>query len=151
MAKILLIDDSRLIAHAAKKTLTKVGHDIILAEDGVAGIEKAKSEQPDLILLDLIMPGMDGYQVCQKLKQESSTMEIPVMMLTSKSEPSDKVKGLQMGALDYVTKPFDEAELVARHHDERMSGFPPLSRSRACPISRRPRHLNQGPTPTSAN
>ena len=114
MAKILLIDDSRLIAHAAKKTLTRVGHDIILAEDGVAGIEKAKSEQPDLILLDLIMPGMDGYQVCQKLKMEESSKETPVIMLTSKSEPADKVRGLEMGALDYVTKPFDNAELVAR-------------------------------------
>ena len=114
MAKILLIDDSRLIAHTAKKTLTRVGHEIILAEEGVAGLDKAKSEQPDLILLDLIMPGMDGYQVCQKLKKEESSKETPVIMLTSKSEPADKVKGLEMGALDYVTKPFDEAELVAR-------------------------------------
>ncbi|MBW1675140.1 MAG: diguanylate cyclase [Deltaproteobacteria bacterium] len=114
MAKILLIDDSRLIAHVAKTILTKRGHEVILAQDGLAGLEAAKSERPDMILLDLIMPVMDGYQVCENLKQEDSTKEIPVIMLTSKAEPADKVKGLEMGALDYVTKPFDEGELVAR-------------------------------------
>ncbi len=114
MAKILLIDDSRLIAHVAKTILTKRGHQVILAQEGLAGFEAAKSEQPDIILLDLIMPGMDGYQVCQELKGEGSTKEIPVIMLTSKAEPADKVRGLEMGALDYVTKPFDEGELVAR-------------------------------------
>jgi len=114
MAKILLIDDSRLIAHVAKTILTKRGHEVILAQDGLAGLEAAKSERPDMILLDLIMPVMDGYQVCEKLKQEDSTKEIPVIMLTSKAEPADKVKGLEMGALDYMAKPFDEGELVAR-------------------------------------
>ncbi len=114
MAKILLIDDSRLIAPVAKMILTKRGHEVILAQDGLAGLEAAKSERPDMILLDLIMPVMDGYKVCENLKQEDSTKEIPVIMLTSKAEPADKVKGLEMGALDYVTKPFDEGELVAR-------------------------------------
>lgn len=114
MARILLIDDSRLIAHVAKTILTKLGHEVILAQDGMAGLEAAKSEQPDIILLDLIMPVMDGYQVCQQLKEEGGTKEIPVIMLTSRAEAADKVKGLEMGALDYVTKPFDEGELVAR-------------------------------------
>jgi diguanylate cyclase (GGDEF)-like protein len=114
MAKILLIDDSRLVAHVAKAMLTKRGHEVVLAEDGMAGLEAAKFQGPDLILLDLIMPVMDGYQVCQGLKEGESTQEIPVIMLTSKAEPADKVKGLEMGAVDYVTKPFDEAELVAR-------------------------------------
>ena len=114
MAKILLIDDSRLIAHVAKTILTKLGHEVILAQDGMAGLGAAKSEQPDIILLDLIMPVMDGYQVCQQLKEEGGTKEIPVIMLTSKADAADKVKGLEMGALDYVTKPFDEGELVAR-------------------------------------
>ena len=114
MAKILVIDDSRLIAHVAKTILTKCEHEVILAQDGMAGLEAAKSERPDMILLDLIMPVMDGYQVCEQLKEEVSTKEIPIIMLTSKAEPADKVKGLEMGALDYVTKPFDEGELVAR-------------------------------------
>ena len=114
MAKILVIDDSRLIAHVAKTILTKRGHEVILTQDGMAGLEAAKSERPDMILLDLIMPVMDGYQVCEQLKEEGSTKEIPIIMLTSKAEPADKVKGLEMGALDYVTKPFDEGELLAR-------------------------------------
>ncbi|NVM21932.1 MAG: diguanylate cyclase, partial [Desulfobacterales bacterium] len=114
MAKILIIDDSRLIVHVAKTILTKRGHEVILSQDGVAGLEAAKSEKPDVILLDLVMPVMDGYQVCEQLKEVESTKEIPIIMLTSKSEPADKVKGLEMGALDYVTKPFDEGELAAR-------------------------------------
>ena len=114
MAKVLVIDDSRLIAHVAKTILTKCGHEVILAQDGLAGLRAARSEEPDMILLDLIMPVMDGYDVCQRLKERDSTKEIPIIMLTSKDEPSDKVKGLEMGASDYVTKPFDEGELIAR-------------------------------------
>ena len=114
MARILIVDDSRLIAHVAKTILTKQGHEVILAQDGLAGLQAAKSEHPDLILLDLIMPVMDGYQVCQGLKEEDSTKEIPIIMLTSKAEPADKVKSLELGALDYVVKPFDEGELIAR-------------------------------------
>ncbi|MBW1858492.1 MAG: diguanylate cyclase [Deltaproteobacteria bacterium] len=114
MAKILIVDDSKLIAHVAKTMLTKKGHEVMLAQDGKAGLEAAKSGQPDIILLDLIMPVMDGYEVCQHLKEDETTQEIPIIMVTSKAETSDKVKGLQMGALDYVTKPFDEAELIAR-------------------------------------
>ena len=114
MAKVLVIDDSRLIAHVAKTILTNRGHEVILAQDGLTGLRAARSEEPDMILLDLIMPVMDGYDVCQRLKERDSTKEIPIIMLTSKAEPSDKVKGLEMGASDYVTKPFDEGELIAR-------------------------------------
>lgn len=114
MGKILIVDDSRLIAHVAKTMLTKRGHEVILAQDGKAGLEAAKSEQPDIILLDLIMPIMDGYEVCEHLKEDDSTKEIPIIMVTSKAEAADKVKGLEMGALDYVAKPFDEGELIAR-------------------------------------
>ena len=114
MGKILIVDDSRLIAHVAKTMLTKRGHEVILAQDGKAGVEAAKSEQPDIILLDLIMPIMDGYEVCEHLKKDDSTKEIPIIMVTSKAEAADKVKGLEMGALDYVAKPFDEGELIAR-------------------------------------
>jgi len=114
MGKILIVDDSRLIAHVAKTMLTKRGHEIILAQDGKAGLEAARSEKPDIILLDVIMPIMDGYEVCEHLKEDDSTKEIPIIMVTSKAEAADKVKGLEMGALDYVTKPFDEGELIAR-------------------------------------
>ncbi len=114
MGKILIVDDSRLIAHVAKTMLTKRGHEIIVAQDGKAGLEAAKSEKPDIILLDVIMPIMDGYEVCEHLKEDDSTKEIPIIMVTSQAEAADKVKGLELGALDYVTKPFDEAELIAR-------------------------------------
>lgn len=114
MANILIVDDSRLIAHVAKTMLTKQGHEVVLAQDGKAGVEAAKAGKPDIILLDLIMPVMDGYEVCEHLKADEATQEIPIIMVTSKAETADKVKGLQMGALDYVTKPFDEGELIAR-------------------------------------
>jgi two-component system, cell cycle response regulator len=114
MAKILIVDDSRLIAHIAKTILAKRGHEVILAQDGTVGLDLAQSQCPDLILLDLVMPAIDGYEVCRRLKNDPSTRDIPVIMLTSMAEPADKVKGLGMGAVDYVTKPFDEGELLAR-------------------------------------
>ena len=114
MATILVIDDSKLIVHVAKKLLSKRGHNVLLAEDGETGLEIAGLQKPDLILLDLILPGIDGYQVCQQIKGDGKTKDIPVIMLTSKAEQADKVKGLELGASDYVTKPFDEGELIAR-------------------------------------
>lgn len=114
MARILIIDDSKLILHVAKTILSNQGHQVLLAEDGNTGLQTAATEHPDLILLDLILPGIDGYEVCQRIKKGDATSEIPVIMLTSKSEAADKVRGLEMGASDYVTKPFDEGELIAR-------------------------------------
>ena len=114
MAKILVIDDSRVVVHMAKTILIKRGFQVLFAQDGEAGLQTAMSEHPDLILLDLILPGLDGYQVCRLIKQEIATRDIPVIMLTSKASPADKVRGLEMGAADYLTKPFDEGELVAR-------------------------------------
>lgn len=114
MPTILVIDDSKLIAHVAKNILSKQGHEVLLAEDGETGLDIAKDNKPDLILLDLILPGIDGYGVCERIKNDSNIADIPVIMLTSKAEHADKVRGLELGASDYVTKPFDEGELVAR-------------------------------------
>ncbi len=114
MAKILVIDDSRLVAHVAKTILQKRGHMVTLAGDGEQGIAALAQDRPDLILLDLIMPGLDGYAVCERIKKNAETAETPIIMLTSKAESADKVRGLEAGASDYVTKPFDEGELVAR-------------------------------------
>lgn len=114
MARILVIDDSRLVAHVAKTILQKRGHTVFLAGDGEKGLIAVEQEKPDLILLDLIMPGLDGYAVCETIKKGAQTAEIPIIMLTSKAESADKVRGLEAGASDYVTKPFDEGELVAR-------------------------------------
>lgn len=114
MPKILIIDDSRVITHFAKTILVEGGHEVLLAHDGAEGLRVAGSGDAGLILLDVIMPGMDGYEVCRQLKNSSATCNIPVIMLTSKAEPGDKVKGLELGAVDYVTKPFNAGELLAR-------------------------------------
>jgi two-component system, cell cycle response regulator len=114
MSRILIIDDSRLITQFGRNILTGVGHAVFTADSGEAGLDLALKEQPDLILLDVILPGKDGYQICEQLKNTESSHEIPVIMLTSKAEPADKIKGLVLGAVDYVTKPFDAGELIAR-------------------------------------
>ena len=114
MHRILIIDDSKFIARVAKNILSKRGHEVLLAGDGKTGLNIAKDNKPDLILLDLILPGIDGYEVCRRIKNNSTTADIPIIMLTSKAEHADKVQGLEMGASDYVTKPFDEEELIAR-------------------------------------
>jgi two-component system cell cycle response regulator len=114
MSKILIIDDSRLITQFGKSILTGKGHEVLTADSGEMGLELALQELPDLILLDVILPGMDGYQICEQLKKTDESKDIPVIMLTSKAEPADKIKGLVLGAVDYVTKPFDAGELIAR-------------------------------------
>ena len=114
MSKILIIDDSRLITQFGKSILTGKGHEVLTADSGELGLELALQDHPDLILLDVILPGMDGYQICQKLKAMDQSQDIPVIMLTSKAEPADKIQGLVLGAVDYVTKPFDAGELIAR-------------------------------------
>ncbi len=114
MSKILIIDDSRLITQFGKSILTGKGLEVLTAESGEMGLELAVQEQPDLILLDVILPGMDGYQICEQLKKTDKSKDIPVIMLTSKAEPADKIKGLVLGAVDYVAKPFDAGELIAR-------------------------------------
>ncbi len=114
MAKILLVDDSKLIIEFGKSILSTEGHKVSHAPNGHEALEMMSAEKPDLILLDVVMPGMDGYEVCKRLKAEKQTHDIPVIMLTSKDETADKIKGLNIGAVDYVTKPFDAGELVAR-------------------------------------
>ncbi|MFH1674580.1 MAG: diguanylate cyclase [Pseudomonadota bacterium] len=114
MAKILIIDDSKLVREFGISILSKGHHKVSCAPNGHEALEKIYAEKPDLILLDVIMPGMDGYEVCKLLKAGEETHDIPVIMLTSKGETADKIKGLNLGAVDYVTKPFDEGELVAR-------------------------------------
>ncbi len=114
MGKILIIDDSRLITEFGKSILTQKGHEVLTAASGEAGLEMAINGCPDLILLDVILPGRDGYEVCQQIKSLEPCRDIPIIMLTSKAEPADKIRGLELGAVDYVTKPFDAGELIAR-------------------------------------
>ena len=109
--KILIVDDDANIAELISLYLTKECFDTCIAEDGEDALEKFDSFQPDLILLDLMLPGIDGYEVCREIRK---TSRVPVIMLSAKGETFDKVLGLELGADDYMVKPFDSKELVAR-------------------------------------
>ena len=112
--KVLIIDDDPASVALARQWLKKDGHGIVTAADGEEGLSRAAGEEPDLILLDVHMPGMNGFQVCERLKADSRLRNIPVIFLSAADETREKVKGLDLGAVDYVTKPFDRFELPAR-------------------------------------
>lgn len=111
---ILVIDDALPIRRLTTVVLEKNGYKVLSAWDGVSGLEVATSSLPQVILLDIVLPDMDGYQVCQILKSDPRTKDIPVIILTSNSKSVDKVRGLKVGASDYITKPFDFGEFLAR-------------------------------------
>ena len=112
--KILIIDDSPEIHTLVKVRLGQENVVIHSAHDGVSGLAAARDWQPDLILLDVDMPGRDGFVVCAELKADAATMEVPIIFLTAYTSLEDKIRGLDLGATDYITKPFDAAELRAR-------------------------------------
>ncbi len=111
---ILIVDDEEDIIELIQYNLKTEGYDILTATSGEAAIEIADRDQPDLIVLDLMLPGIDGLEVTQRLKGTHATRDIPIVMLTAKGEESDIVTGLEMGANDYISKPFSPRELVAR-------------------------------------
>jgi len=111
LKRILIIEDERPLAEAVAFSLEKEGYQVDIALDGESGWRKCREGEYDLVLLDLMLPGMDGMEICRELRKES---EIPVIMLTARDSDVDKVLGLEMGADDYVTKPFNMRELVAR-------------------------------------
>ena len=110
-SKILVVDDERPIAEIIKYNLEKEGYRVFIAEDGQQAIDSTYEHKPDLIILDIMLPVMDGFTVCKKLRENMST---PIIMLTAKEEEVDKVLGLELGADDYMTKPFSVRELLAR-------------------------------------
>jgi twitching motility two-component system response regulator PilH len=112
MSKILIVDDLATEQAVMKVIVTKLGHVAITANDGQAGIDAAVKEKPDLILLDVVMPIMDGYTACRKIKKEPATANIPVILVTTKNGESDRFWGLKQGAADYITKPVSEGTLV---------------------------------------
>lgn len=114
MARILVVEDEPHIFRMLDFRLKGLGHEVIAAEDGGAGLDLAATEQPDLVLLDVMLPVMDGFQVLKHLKANGATERIPVIMLTAKGQEKDIVTGIESGAADYVTKPFSFAELLAR-------------------------------------
>lgn len=113
-AKILVVDDEANIRALVRFNLEKEGFQVVEAEDGDTAVHLARTERPQLVVLDIMLPEMDGLEVCRVLKRQSETCEIPIIMLTAKSEEIDKIIGLELGADDYLTKPFSTRELVAR-------------------------------------
>jgi two-component system phosphate regulon response regulator PhoB len=112
--KILVVEDNSDTLELLKYNLTTSGYSVVTAMDGHKALEQARNEKPDLILLDLMLPGLDGLEVCRRLKQEAGIQHIPVIMLTAKGEEVDRVVGLELGVDDYVVKPFSPRELVLR-------------------------------------
>lgn len=110
-SKILVVDDDPNVVKLVQLYLERDGHEVLTANDGLTGLEMTREEQPSLIVLDLMLPGMDGIEVCRTLQAESS---VPVIMLTAMVEEDDRLAGLELGADDYVTKPFSPRELAAR-------------------------------------
>ena len=109
--KILVVEDDKTLLDVLKYNLTKEGYEVVTAVDGVQALEVARSEKPDLIILDIMLPRLDGFEVCRILRKETT---VPILMLTAKVEEVDKVVGLEIGADDYMTKPFSLRELLAR-------------------------------------
>ena len=114
MKSILIVDDEKDIVDLIEYQLRQSGFSVLSALDGPSGLELARKKRPGLVILDLMLPGMDGKDVCRALKSNPLTQSIPVLMLTAKSEEMDRVIGFELGADDYVTKPFSPRELVLR-------------------------------------
>lgn len=109
--KILIVDDDTNICDLLKLYIEKEGYSAVIANDGVSAVNLSKTETPSLILLDIMLPGLDGWQVCREIRK---TSDVPIILVTAKGEVFDKVLGLELGADDYITKPFDTKEVIAR-------------------------------------
>ena len=111
MARILIVDDSPSQLMGIRRIVEKLGHEALTAEDGAAGVEAAKREIPDLILMDVVMPNLNGFQATRSITREPTTRHIPVILVTTKDQDTDRVWGMRQGAKAYITKPFSETEL----------------------------------------
>jgi len=114
MAKILIVDDSPTELHVLAKILQHGGHEALTAADGEAGIAAAKTQGPDVILMDVVMPGINGFQATRKLSRDPKTQQIPVLMVTTKDQDTDREWGLRQGAKGYLVKPVDSRELLSK-------------------------------------
>ncbi|HEY5971099.1 MAG TPA: twitching motility response regulator PilH [Pseudoxanthomonas sp.] len=112
MARILIVDDSPSQLLGIQRIVEKLGHESLTAEDGAAGVEVAKRELPDMVLMDVVMPNLNGFQATRTLSREVSTKHIPVILVTTKDQDTDRMWGLRQGAKAYLTKPFSEDELA---------------------------------------
>jgi len=114
MAKILVVDDSPTMLSGTTKILASAGHDVVQAANGAEGIEKASSDNPDIIIMDVVMPDINGFQATRKITTTPETKHIPVIILTTKDQETDKVWAKRQGASDYIVKPPDSNELLAK-------------------------------------
>lgn len=114
MARILVVDDSPTLLTATVKILEAGGHEVITAENGEEGIAKTGSEQPDVVIMDVVMPGINGFQATRQITTDPGTQHIPVIMLTTKDQETDKVWAKRQGAKDYVVKPPEKTELLSK-------------------------------------
>jgi twitching motility two-component system response regulator PilH len=112
MARILIVDDSPSQLMGIRRIVEKLGHEALSAEDGAAGVEAAKREIPDLILMDVVMPNLNGFQATRAISREPTTSHIPIVLVTTKDLDTDRVWGMRQGAKAYITKPFNDAELA---------------------------------------
>ena len=130
MAKILIVDDSPSQLMGIQRIVEKLGHESITAEDGAAGVEVAKRELPDMVLMDVVMPNLNGFQATRTLSREATTKHIPVILVTTKDQDTDRMWGLRQGAKAYLTKPFSEdelAEVIERIFNARELPSPPAA------------------------
>ncbi len=112
--KILIIEDDPSASRLAGYALEREGYQIVTAANGVDGMRKAQEEQPDLLILDVMLPGLDGFEICHRLRAESGSDHLPILMISAKAQESDKATGLKVGADEYLVKPADPAEVVDR-------------------------------------
>ena len=114
MAKILIVDDSPTEVHIFSTALSEAGHDVLVATDGEEGVKKANEQQPDLILMDVVMPGLNGFQATRKIHRNAATRHIPIIIVTTKDQDTDREWGMRQGARDYLVKPVDMKELLQK-------------------------------------
>ena len=113
MARILIVDDSEIQIAPIIKTLEANGHEVITAESGEAGVEASKSQKPDLVLMDIVMPGLNGFQATRQITQDPETSHIPVILISTKAQETDKVWGARQGAKGYLVKPIEDSVLLS--------------------------------------
>jgi DNA-binding response OmpR family regulator len=113
MTKVLVVDDEAPIRLLCRVNLEAENIDVLEASDGESGLELARAEKPDVVLLDVMMPGMDGWQVAERLFEDEATSQIPLVFLTARAELRDRARGLELGGVDYITKPFNPTELAS--------------------------------------
>ena len=124
MPRILIVDDSPSQLMGIRRIVEKLGHEALTAEDGAAGVELAKKELPDLILMDVVMPNLNGFQATRSITREPTTKHIPVILVTTKDQETDRMWGMRQGARAYLTKPFSEDELARMIEETLGSGDP---------------------------